>query len=77
MHCSPALLSSARSTACCWLLQSRVGCLEQGLAFLRHMGFREMDGYLVIEKERATPELVNETAKLLHDAMTNPFFGAL
>jgi len=57
--------------------QARVGGLAPAVEFLRTMGFAENgEGYLVLPGD-ANGELVQGAAGALHDALNNPFFGAL
>ncbi|KAK9831953.1 hypothetical protein WJX81_002741 [Elliptochloris bilobata] len=59
--------------------QARVGGLEGGVAVLELLGFARQaaDDALVLPADKVNLELLQAAGGLLHDACTNPFFGAL
>ena len=59
--------------------QSRVGSVPGALDFLQLLGFRpDADGeFLVMPADKTDLESLNAAGGELHNALTNPFFGAL
>ena len=59
--------------------QNRVGSVPGALDFLKLLGFQsDTDGtFLIMPGNKADVESLNAAGQELHNALTNPFFGAL
>eukprot|EP00879_Flechtneria_rotunda_P025672 GHRR01027306.1.p1 GENE.GHRR01027306.1~~GHRR01027306.1.p1 ORF type:complete len:186 (+),score=60.47 GHRR01027306.1:425-982(+) len=57
--------------------QSRVGAVPGSVDFLKHVGFQEEDGVLVLPRDQVNMEVLNSAGAEINNALTNPFFGVL